>query len=167
MATLKDSKQAKVRVDYEGRVHKHFHGKSGQQRFDNEVRMLEFLAQQGCDFVPRVLHKDPAKRYLVTTNCGKPVDTISPEKVASLFAALEQYGVRHEDPEARNITYNPWQGRFNIIDFEFATFVATGEGLTLNDIEIPRGAMDELEELERKKREREMQVRPPQPPDSR
>jgi hypothetical protein len=40
-----------------------------------------------------------------------------------LFAELEQYGVRHEDPFLRNITYRVSDGRFCIIDFEFATLL--------------------------------------------
>ena len=42
------------------------------------------------------------------------------------FAELEQYGVRHEDAQVRNITYDQRQGRFCIIDFEFATILLPG-----------------------------------------
>jgi hypothetical protein len=46
-----------------------------------------------------------------------------------LYAELETYGVRHEDPFMRNVTYRPQDGRFCLIDFEFATMLETGEGL--------------------------------------
>jgi tRNA A-37 threonylcarbamoyl transferase component Bud32 len=48
---------------------------------------------------------------------------------------LENYGVRHGDPFVRNVTYNTQLGRFCIIDFEFATILETGEGLTIEDLE--------------------------------
>ncbi len=140
-----------MRIGYDGRVHKTFHGPTAKVRFDNEVRVLKYLAQQGCDFVPQLLDVDPDSCTMTTTNCGKIAPQISDQKMLALYTALEQYGVRHEDPFPRNITYNPWQGRFNVIDFEFATLLATGEGLRLQDIEIPRGAMDELKALEQRR----------------
>ena len=42
---------------------------------------------------------------------------------AELFAELERYGVRHDDPETRNVTYRNSDGRFCVIDFEFATLL--------------------------------------------
>lgn len=153
MGTAKDTRQATVRIGYDGRVHKTYHGKSALARFDNELAILRLLERNGCDFVPRVLESDRKNLLLVTTNCGKVVEKISQRKVEELFAALEQYGVRHEDRFDRNITYNPWQGQFNVIDFEFATDLASGRGLRLEDIEIERGAMGELEDLERLYRE--------------
>jgi hypothetical protein len=36
--------------------------------------------------------------------------------------------VRHEDREMRNITYRVADGRFCIIDFEFATILDDGTG---------------------------------------
>ncbi len=74
------------------------------------------------------------------------VERISEAKAATLFLALEQYGVRHEDPHPRNITYNAHQGRFEVIDFEFATILSTGRGLKLEDVRVPGKALnaDEL-----------------------
>ena len=34
--------------------------------------------------------------------------------------------MRHDDAEARNITYNNRTGQFCVIDFEFATLLAPG-----------------------------------------
>jgi hypothetical protein len=45
-----------------------------------------------------------------------------------VFAELEQFGVRHEDRELRNITYRVDDGRFCVIDFEFATILDRGDG---------------------------------------
>ena len=56
------------------------------------------------------------------------MDKIPSSKAQALFKELESYGVRHDDPYPRNITYNDWTGRFNIIDFEFATILESGEG---------------------------------------
>ena len=36
---------------------------------------------------------------------------------------LEQFGVRHDDPDIRNVTYNNAAGRFCLIDFELATIL--------------------------------------------
>jgi tRNA A-37 threonylcarbamoyl transferase component Bud32 len=100
-----------------------------QERFENEVRMLKYLAGRGCPFVPTVLEADPERLYLVTTNCGARVEHLDAERMGELYAELETYGVRHDDPNIRNITYRGSDGRFCIIDFEFATLIETGEGL--------------------------------------
>jgi tRNA A-37 threonylcarbamoyl transferase component Bud32 len=44
-----------------------------------------------------------------------------------IFAQLEKYGVRHDDAEMRNITYRKSDGRFCVIDFEFATILADAD----------------------------------------
>ncbi len=140
MRDIKDTKQASVRITYDGRVHKRYRGPMARQRYENEVRVLRYLEEKGCDFVPRLLHADPdeGEGYIVTTNCGKVVDKIPREKAEALFKKLEKYGVRHADAFPRNITYNDWTGSFNIIDFEFATILETGEGLTLDEVEADR-----------------------------
>jgi tRNA A-37 threonylcarbamoyl transferase component Bud32 len=129
MQPVKDTKRAIVRIGYDGRVHKTFRGPMAQERFENEVKMLKYLEAKGCAFVPRVVEADPEKLYLVTTNCGARVQHISPERIRELYAELETYGVKHEDPFDRNITYRSGDGRFCVIDFEFATLVESGEGL--------------------------------------
>ncbi len=135
MLEIKDTKQARVRITYDGRVQKRYHGPKARERYENEVRVLTYLEKQGCAFVPKLLEKDPETLTIVTTNCGQVVERISKEKIESLFMELEQFGVRHEDAFARNITYHGGMGRFCLIDFEFATILATGEGLTLADVE--------------------------------
>jgi hypothetical protein len=42
-----------------------------------------------------------------------------------LFDELETYGVRHDDAFLRNVTYRATDGRFCLIDFEFATILDT------------------------------------------
>ena len=152
MQDVKDSKQATVRIGYDGKVHKTFRGPLAKRRFENELRVLSYLEKQNCPFVPRVLEADAEKLYMVTTNCGTIVDKISHDKLEHLFQELEQYGVRHNDPFARNVTYNA--GRFCLIDFEFATIIATGEGFSLEELEELNKdkkyakALQELRELE-------------------
>ena len=52
-----------------------------------------------------------------------------------MFAELEQYGVRHEDRELRNVTYRTSDGRFCLIDFEFATLLDGGvDGLVVETV---------------------------------
>jgi len=123
MHEMKDTARALVRIGYDGRVHKTFRGHQAQERFDHEVRVLRHLEAKGCTFVPRLLEVDPAQLKIVTTNCGTRVDQLNPERQKALFAELEQYGVRHEHRELRNITYRNSDGRFCVIDFEFATLL--------------------------------------------
>lgn len=131
MQEVKDTRQATVHIGYDGRVHKTYNGTMAKERFENEVRVLRYLEERGCPFVPRLLQANPEKLSTITTNCGQIVTRISQEKLDMLFAELETYGVRHEDRFARNVTYSAQLGRFCLIDFEFATLLETGEGLTL------------------------------------
>jgi len=144
MQEVKDTRQATVRIGYDGRVHKFYHGKMAQERFDNEVRILRFLEERGCLFVPKLLELNASELSIVTSNCGQIVSRISEEKLIELFAELETYGVRHQDRFMRNVTYSGQLGRFCLIDFEFATIIETGEGLTLEHPGFKK--LDELNE---------------------
>lgn len=126
MHEIKDTARALVRIGYDGRVHKTYRGHLARERYENEVRVLRHLEAQGCTFVPRLLETDPAAPKIVTSNCGSRVDQLNDERKAELFAELEEYGVRHDDPEMRNVTYRASDGRFCIIDFEFSTLLAPG-----------------------------------------
>ena len=85
MREMKNTPRSTVHIGFDGRVHKRFSGKHAQERFDNEVRMLEYLEKQGCDFVPKLVQKDSEALYLVTTNVGAIVQSLSPSKLKSLF----------------------------------------------------------------------------------
>lgn len=119
----KNTARALVRLGYDGRVHKTFRGHMAAERFEHEVRVLRYLEKQGCPFVPKVLEADTENLHMVTTNCGSRVDRITEDRLRQIFAELEQYGVRHEDPYMRNVTYSQHLGRFCLIDFEFATIL--------------------------------------------
>jgi serine/threonine protein phosphatase PrpC len=121
MLTVKNTQRATVQVCFDGSIRKSFHGPKAEERFANEVKVLRHLEEAGCDFVPRIIHADPEKLLLVTTNCGQRVDQLAPERCKELFAELGVYGVRHDDAELRNVTYRQADGRFCLIDFEFAT----------------------------------------------
>ncbi len=123
MLEVKDTLRATVRLSYDGRVYKTFHGPDAQPRFDNEVRVLRHLEKVKCNFVPRLLDANPELRRIVTTNCGARVEHLDEQRAGEIFAELEPYGVRHEDAEVRNITYRQTDGRFCVIDFEFATIL--------------------------------------------
>jgi serine/threonine protein phosphatase PrpC len=128
MHEIKDTNRALVRIGYDGLVHKTFRGAQAYARFENEVRVLRHLEQRECGFVPRLLEVDEPGLKIVTTNCGSHVDHVSPERLRELFAELETFGVRHDDPEIRNITYRKTDGRFCIIDFEFAALLDEAPG---------------------------------------
>ncbi|MDP0489546.1 MAG: protein phosphatase 2C domain-containing protein [Verrucomicrobiota bacterium JB023] len=121
MRELKDGIRSLVKLDWKGRVHKWFRGTDADKRYANEVAVLKALEERSCSYVPRLLEEHPDELYFVSTNCGAPATRITKEKATALFHELEHdYGVRHDDPEPRNVTYNAKQGRFNLIDFELA-----------------------------------------------
>ena len=123
MLKVKDTIRATVHLSFDGRVYKAYHGPDAGKRFANEVKVLKYLATRGCPFVPRLLEADPVQLRIVTTNCGTRVERIDAERAQQLFAELEKYGVRHDDADPRNITYRFADGRFCLIDFEFATIL--------------------------------------------
>jgi tRNA A-37 threonylcarbamoyl transferase component Bud32 len=123
MLKVKDTLRATVNLSFDGRVFKAYHGPKAQERFDNEVRVLRFLEARGCDFVPRLLEADRDKLRIITTSCGARVEHLDDERRRELFAELEHFGVRHDDPDIRNVTYRQSDGRFCLIDFEFAAIL--------------------------------------------
>ena len=124
MLTVKDTLRATVRLSFDGRVFKTYHGPKAKERFENETRILKFLEARGCPFVPRLLEADVKTLQIVTTNCGSRVERIDEQRAKELFAELEKFGVRHDDPDLRNITYRFSDGRFCLIDFEFAIILS-------------------------------------------
>jgi hypothetical protein len=126
MHEAKNTARAVVHIGYDGRVHKRFRGPQASERYENEKRVLKFLQEKDCSFVPRLIDFEDSELYMITSNAGKRVEHVGKDKCAKLFAELESYGVRHEDAEVRNITYNENTGRFCIIDFEFATILEPG-----------------------------------------
>ena len=123
MLKVKDTLRATVNLGFDGRVYKQYHGPDAQKRFDNEVRVLRHLESQGCPFVPRLLQANPAELSIVTNSCGSRVEHLDETRLQELFAELEKFGVRHDDAEMRNVTYRQSDGRFCLIDFEFATIL--------------------------------------------
>jgi hypothetical protein len=124
MLKAKDTLRATVHLSFDGRVFKTYHGPNARARFANEVRVLRHLEARGCRFVPRLLAAKPTKLQIVTTNCGSRVEHLDAKRARELFAELKQFGVRHDDPDIRNVTYRPSDGRFCLIDFEFATILS-------------------------------------------
>ncbi len=128
MHEIKDTLRATVRIGFDGRVHKKFRGPKAGERFANEVKVLKYLEKRECPFVPRLLEADEANLTMVTSNCGTRVDHLDDSRAAELFKELEGYGVRHDDAEVRNVTYRKTDGRFCLIDFEFATILEEADG---------------------------------------
>ncbi len=124
MNAVKDTLRATVRIFYDGRVQKTFRGPDAAKRFAKEVRVLQYLEARGCPFVPKLLENQPEQLRIVTTNCGGRVERMDDARLRELFAELLLYGVQHDDPELRNVTYRQSDGRFCLIDFEFATILS-------------------------------------------
>ncbi|MEP6667678.1 MAG: serine/threonine protein phosphatase [Chthoniobacter sp.] len=129
MNQVKDTLRSTVRMGYDGRVQKTFRGPKAEERFANEVRVLRYLQSRGCPFVPTLIEAHPDQLKMITSSCGTRVEHLDEERMRELYAELEKYGVRHDDAEMRNVTYRQSDGRFCLIDFEFATI--------LSDLEKP------------------------------
>ena len=123
MLQVKDTLRATVHLTFDGRVIKAYHGPNAKERFDKEVHILKFLEHRGCNFVPKLLEADAGKVRIITSNCGSRVEHLDEQRRKDLFAELESFGVRHDDPDMRNVTYRSSDGRFCVIDFEFATIL--------------------------------------------
>jgi predicted Ser/Thr protein kinase len=123
MLQVKDTLRSTVYLSFDGRVFKTYRGHQARERFENEVRILRFLEDKGCPFVPRLIEADRDRLRIVTTNCGTRVDHLDAARQVELFTELEQYGVRHDDQAMRNVTYRQKDGRFCLIDFEWATIL--------------------------------------------
>ncbi len=134
MKIAKDGIRSIVRIGYDGKVYKTFRGTGREERFKNEVAVLNELEVRGCDYVPRLIDSDEETLTLVTTNCGTPVEKMSDEKVDSIFEELkDKFGIVHDDPFLRNITYDAHRGRFCVIDFELAEIL----GVPIEASELP------------------------------
>ena len=123
MLKVKDTLRATVHLTFDGRVFKTYHGADAKLRFTNEVHVLRHLETRGCPFVPRLLEADEALLRIVTTNCGQRVQRLDDQRRDEIFKELEKFGVRHDDIDIRNVTYRFADGRFCVIDFEFATLL--------------------------------------------
>lgn len=123
MLRVKDTLRATVHLTFDGRVIKAYHGPNAKERFDKEVRVLKFLEARECNFVPKLLEADAKTIRIITSNCGTRVEHLDEPRLRELFAELETFGVRHDDPDMRNVTYRRSDGRFCVIDFEFATIL--------------------------------------------
>jgi PPM family protein phosphatase len=123
MLKVKDTLRATVNLSFDGRVFKTYHGADALTRLTNEVRVLRHLEVRGCPFVPRLIETDEKNLRIITTNCGSRVEHLDAARQQEVFAELEKFGVRHDDPDVRNVTYRQSDGRFCVIDFEFATLL--------------------------------------------
>ncbi len=123
MLKVKDTLRSTVNLSFDGRVFKVYHGPDAVARFENEVKILRHLEAKACPFVPRLLEADREKLRIVTSNCGTRVEHLDEARLKELFAELEHFGVRHDDADMRNVTYRQADGRFCLIDFEFATLL--------------------------------------------
>ena len=124
MRNLKDGIRSLVKIDFYGNVHKYFRGTDADKRAFNEAYVLKILEDRGCPNVPRLLEFTPEENYIITTNCGSPAPDVTKKKAEKLFTKLkEEYGVIHDDPEPRNITYDEKMGEFCMIDFELSTVI--------------------------------------------
>ena len=148
MIVFKDSPRAHVRHRSDGTVCKRLRGPNAKERFENEVRVLRFLESKSCPYVPRLIRADMEQLEIVITNCGTVVQHLSPRKSEEIFASLEAFGVRHEDPAIRNVTYRASDGCFCVINFELASIINESYGPASLNVRIKK-QFDKLENLVR------------------
>ena len=65
MREVKDTVRSTVTIGFDGRVHKTFRGTDADKRFATEVKVLKYLENCGCNYVPQVLEHDPLRLYMV------------------------------------------------------------------------------------------------------
>ena len=123
MPDAKECPKARVRFLSDWSVSKQFLGSNARERFENEICVLRFLESKLCHFVPRLIHADPNLLEIFITNCGAAIQHLSPKKLEKIFSSFESYGVRHEDPAIRNVTYRASDGNFCVVDFERASII--------------------------------------------
>jgi hypothetical protein len=136
MIKLKDTERSCVHLAFDGYVHKLYRGHCARQRLETEVHVLSHLRSVNCNFVPRLISVDREQLQIVQSNCGYAVQQMTPQRLKQLFNELRLYGVIHDDPELRNVTYRPSDGIFCVVDFEFATLIDS--------------ALQHIEELEKR-----------------
>lgn len=141
MKELKDGIRSLVRIDFRGHVHKKFRGTDADKRFTNEVAVLKALEDRGAPNVPKLVGHDSETLTLITTNCGSPAPLITEEKARALFQELkDNYGIRHDDPEPRNVTYSLQMGRFCLIDFELSEILPIPTSLKTAKTDVLRAS---------------------------
>ncbi|MEO5804631.1 MAG: serine/threonine protein phosphatase, partial [Verrucomicrobiota bacterium] len=74
MLQVKDTLRSTVNLTFDGRVIKAYHAADAPTRFTNEVRILKYLEERGCQFVPKLLEADAEQHRIITTNCGSRVE---------------------------------------------------------------------------------------------
>jgi tRNA A-37 threonylcarbamoyl transferase component Bud32 len=123
MLEMKKSQRSRVVNRFDGRVVKFYHGPKARERFVNEVRVLRWLNDSECPFVPTLLEIDRQSLSIIIEYMGQSVEHLSESRCQEVFDQLLDYGVRHDDPAPRNVLYDPRTAQFAVIDFEFASIV--------------------------------------------
>jgi hypothetical protein len=129
MLQVKDTLRSTVkRLSFDGRAFKTYHGPDALDALNaKEVRgVAPSWKLTDVGFVPQA----PRRRFATSSRS-------SPATAASRVEHLDDkrspagtvrrnwspYGVRHDDPDMRNVTYRQSDGRFCIVDFELATIL--------------------------------------------
>lgn len=133
MIPLKNTQRSVVSMSFDGRVAKSYLGPNATERFRNEVRVLKYLEERNCPFVPRLIAADDEELKLWMSSCGLPVLQLSEDRCQRLFRELEEFGVLHEDQHRRNVTYRASDGRFCVIDFEYAQILGENPANSISD----------------------------------
>ncbi len=126
MLKVKDTLRATVHLSFDGRVFKAYHGLDATKRFANEVRVCAISPRAAAISCPACWRRMKKNCRIITTNCGTRVEHIDEEGARDeLFTELNS-ACDMTTLILRNITYRFADGRFCLIDFEFATILPQG-----------------------------------------
>lgn len=118
------SKGKEISFTSDNKVIKRFIGEKNKNLFENEVKVLRFLEEKGCDFVPKIISVDSENTAVVMTHCGTRLKDPNIGIIRQLFFDLEsKYRVKHGDPCVVNVLYNSSNNKLYIIDFEVSTII--------------------------------------------
>ena len=73
--------------------------------------------------MPRLLNADEAKVRIITSNRGTRVEHLDEARTKEILPNWKSSACATMIPDIRNVTYRQKDGRFCLIDFEFATIL--------------------------------------------
>ena len=124
MRNLKDGIRSLVKIDFYGNVHKYFRGTDKEKRFTNEIRILKASNNVAVNMCPATSNPTRVSSTLLPATVALQLQISQRKKPRKSFVISKKNMVSATMIRfPRNITYDPNEGRFCVIDFELATLL--------------------------------------------
>ncbi len=123
MEQVKDTLRATVRISYDGKVYKTFRGPTPMSVSPPKFGCSAISKSDNVPSFRAFWRRIAAQLRIVTTNCGRRVEHLDDEPGEGAFCRTCHMGSATTMPRCRNVTYRQSDGRFCLIDFEFATIL--------------------------------------------